>query len=512
MLLDDSRELAACGSSSQARAGAKACGCASGARANRESDGSLWAGEGSAREVVTELREWQSDERAGRSFSDASWDPADPADEKAGWAATGECGVPQVSEATPPVVRDDVLQALAESFLGPLDRLPLGVRKRVRLGLRAAARSSAASFDKAMGVVDHVGVHAPTAWDSLRSYARSRAREGTPSDPQEESALVDFLLYLLWHTIYSCPQAPGSLAIVQPASILAAYAVGWGPFGPNLILPATIVDGWSNYRGVMIDQGGLYAWEPSFLMDLSAVLDIIMANQALLRGRGFRWTRCGLPDEEVPDIGSWLAEMFVPMEGAGLDPMRVGQIRLAFQQGVYYPGIDRLRLNRWRIWTRGDRNALAGDAFGRSVVPRPNSSIRPIWGDCAPFVLRLLMKVLVHEACHRAFDFMDDRGSGGGCVCYGASYWHSAPYGHRHYFCEWIGANFVDWIWLPRRDAVPSSLPVLERNAARWNRITMREYSAYACHHGQAAVYDGGEPDLGFEPPSDLGRQPCLTC
>lgn len=61
MLLDDSQELEGCGSSSQARAGAKACGCGPGARARRESDGKLWAGEGSAREVVTELGEWRGE-------------------------------------------------------------------------------------------------------------------------------------------------------------------------------------------------------------------------------------------------------------------------------------------------------------------------------------------------------------------------------------------------------------------------------------------------------------------
>lgn len=393
------------------------------------------------------------------------------------------CGVPmgQGARGTP------LVDAQLDPWLRPGEvPVPLNARgvEVLVTGGRFIAATSDASLRRLVGeLVARGRVRRLTDAETMEVIRRARLLPALPAgtrrsaltteDASGVTATLQVLVYIIWRWRLDC--VPFTEAVVPPAHILAAYYAGLAPLG------SLVNDGASRrlYRGLRLRAGGPHQHRipDDLLDDVLIVLDVLIENAAVLRS--FFWADDA---EGTLAVGAAVADI---LTGVTASPT-LGVINPGDALGVYWWAQNAVRFNAdiWRLATR------AGPRLVRAAPQHDE-------GDCAPYELRVLAQVLVHELTHvafrREFGLQSD-----GCQCDGGDFQGSPLDVTRHYFCNWLASRFVDLIWPPQPGLVPLT-GAGDAEQRHFNGMTMTQHIASACFEA-AGTYTGPDPSpaLGF--------------
>jgi hypothetical protein len=274
------------------------------------------------------------------------------------------------------------------------------------------------------------------------------------ADPPGDPPLIEMLRYQIVYEACPLPDCYGK-------TLFAGYVAGWAPYGLRFpYVNAESNDRWLEYRNFRLRKKKAKTWstrlygieesatnpgegDDSPTLDaqndlLAMAIDAATDNREWFAGRTFTFREGGF-DHEV-EVGERLVEI-LSGEGAPVDVLHEKQ------STGYNNGPERIvSVNTAQIQSRDQRGSLSPAWYGQNE-------------NCSPFAPRITISTLVHELTHQAFY---DRGHlSGGCEITGPGF-SSLPLGwtvdraSKHWFCNWMGSNFVDSIWPPdirRHDA-----------------------------------------------------------
>lgn len=271
----------------------------------------------------------------------------------------------------------------------------------------------------------------------------------------------DLFQLLFWVWVFQCDE-PDPEVRTPPEILLAALSAG---LGHAASLREVRNSDWWWYRGARIHVRSF----GTYLTDVLLALDVVYENLSLLRPFDFEGYAMGRETEMAFNGQTGGIPKFKFNSSLNLGYFGLQSGRTTFLTRAYAKKSRR---------GHGDRSVLLANGRFRPGVDGAGNTVSLFPGDCAAWELRKLVDTMVHEQVHRAFSnrglisaaaFRSDH-------CDGNSMW-ATPVGTNHFYCSWLGANFVDKVWRPLRfDASGGG-----RTQADLNRITMRQTRALWC-------------------------------